>query len=372
MELSSEDALRLNVLLTHSLLAVRIDEGALTLFALTDKGEARIPLHPSGRKEQYLRLVRELLSGHALGSPGGYPLFIMRWTRMGQNSGENIDKLLLLGEDEAVVSVAYSPKLTDELARRAWWCAQTGDNARRMLERTCVCQGKMGPVLAAYLVEHLPFETSPHGVIDTVRIVLQPGLLDDQAVQKLWGRAKGDNAYYVGFLETLPDTLPVRDVTQTGENPVKLLLTPLSEAGNRYARQLLRIFSASGQAFLAAGMEVIQRPADQDVARALFRAMGAYFGVLRQDAQHEMELKDAVAMAEQRLTAPDPDLAAVLALAPASTSLLRALLILAEIGEFSVTPILARTTAIGTLMRRKLEPVSEPVMEQIAVLQSRS
>jgi len=63
---------------------------------------------------------------------------------MGQNSGENIDKLLLLGDVEAVVSVAYSPKLTDELARRAWWCVQSGDNARRMLERPAVSQGKMG------------------------------------------------------------------------------------------------------------------------------------------------------------------------------------------------------------------------------------
>ena len=148
MELSSEDALRLNVLLTHTILAVRIDENNLTLAALTDRGEARIALHATGRKEQYLRLVREMLSGHALGSPGGYPLFIQRWTRMGQNSGDNIDKLLLLGEDEAVTSVAYSPRLTDELARRAWWCMHSGDNARRMLERTCVVQGAMGPVLA--------------------------------------------------------------------------------------------------------------------------------------------------------------------------------------------------------------------------------
>ena len=370
MELSSEDALRLNVLLTHQILAVRIDESALTLFAMTDRGEARIPLHPTGRKEQYLRLVRELLSGHALGSPGGYPLFIMRWTRMGQNSGDNIDKLLLLGEDEAVVSVAYSPKLTDELARRAWWCAQTGDNARRMLERACVCQGKMGPVLAAYLVEHLPFETSPHVVIDTVRIVLQPGLLDEQSVQKLWGRAKGDNTYYVGFLEILPDALPVRDATKLGDDPVASSLTPLREAGNPCARQLARVLSVSGQAFLAACDEVLRRPADQDVVRALFRAMGAYFGNLRHDTQHEIGLKDAMVMAEQRLATPDHDLAAVLDVVPECLPLLRALLILAEVGEFSVAPILVRTTAIGTLMRRKLEPVSEPVMEQIAVLRA--
>jgi hypothetical protein len=367
MELSSEDALRLNVLLTHALQAVRIDENSLTLHALTERGEARIALHPTGRKEQYLRLVREMLSGHALGSPGGYPLYIQRWTRMGQNSGENIDKLLLLGDVEAVVSVAYSPKLTDELARRAWWCVQSGDNARRMLERAAVSQGKMGPVLAEYLVEHLPFETSPHQVIDTVRIVLQPGLLDEQTLLRLWNRAKSDNTYYVGFLEAVPDALPGDD----GAQEVALHgVEPLLAANNPYARQLARVLLPSGKRFLVACDDVLRRPADQDVARALFRAIGAYFGVLRHDLDQEHQLEDALALVEQRLAHPDAALGALLAAMPQYRAVMRALLVLAEVGEFTVAPILVRTTAIGSLMRRKLEPVTEPVLEQVAVLRA--
>lgn len=368
MELSSEDALRLNVLLTHALQAVRIDENSLTLYALTEKGEARVALHPTGRKEQYLRLVREMLSGHALGSPGGYPLFIQRWTRMGQNSGDNIDKLLLLGDEEAVVSVAYSPRLTDELARRAWWCSKSGDNARRMLEREVVSRGSMGPVLANYLVEHLPFETSPHVVIDTIRIVLQPGLLDEQTQSRLWNRAKSDNAYYVGFLAAMPDTLPGQGAARADQEELTALLAPLVQTGSPYARQLVRVLSASGQTFLAACDDVLRRPADQDVARAMFHVMGAYFGALQHEGGEELDLKSAIAMAQQRLDAPDSELAAVLAVAPQCLPALRALMILAEIGEFSVAPILSRTTAIGSLMRRKLEPVSEPVIELISVL----
>lgn len=367
MELSSEDALRLNVLLSNPVLAVRIDENNATLHALTERGEARVVLHPTGRREQYLRLVREVLSGHALGSPGGYPLFIQRWTRMGQNSGENIDKLLLLGEEEAVVSVAYSPKLTDELARRAWWCVQSGDNARRMLERSCVSQGRMGPVLAEYLVEHLPFETSPHVIIDTVRIVLQPGLIGDQTRQRLWNRAKSDSSYYVGFLAALPDDLP-GNAQAHGELESSAALAPLLARGNRYAQQLARVGSASGRAFLGACGEVLQRPADQDVVRALFRAIGAYFGVLKQDDGRELSLEQAVVAAEQRLAGNDTEIGAVLAAAPHSRSSLRALLILAEVGEFTVAAILVRTTAIGSLMRRKLEPVTEPVGALIAEL----
>jgi hypothetical protein len=228
----------------------------------------------------------------------------------------------------------------------------------------------MGPVLANYLVEHLPFETSPHVVIDTIRIVLQPGLLDEQTLSRLWSRAKSDNTYYVGFLEMQPDALPGQGAARAVNASLASVLATLSAAGNCYALQLERVFSASGQAFLAACEEVLRRPADQDVARALYRAMGVYFGVLRNDMDAELDLAGAAAMAQQRLDAPDRELAAVLAGAPQSLPALRALMILAEIGEFSVAPILVRTTAIGSLMRRKLEPVSEPVMEQIAVLRS--
>ncbi len=368
MELSSEDALRLNVLLTHDLQAVRIDENSLTLYALTERGEARVALHPTGRKEQYLRLVREMLSSHALGSPGGYPLYIQRWTRMGQNSGDNIDKLLLLGDAEAVVSVAYSPRLTDELARRAWWCMQSGDNARRMLERTCIAEGAMGPVLAEYLVEYLPFETSPHVIIDTVRIVLQPGLISEQTLLRLWGRAKGDNTYYAGFLAALPDALPGQSTARADWDRIEPALTPLLASGNKYAHQLARVLDAPGQMFLAACGDVLSRPADQDVARSVFRTVGAYFGVLRQDAGHEIKPDEALTQADLRLLNPDAELAALLAVVPALQPETRSLLALSEMGEFSVTPILVRTTAIGSLMRRKLEPVSEPAMEQLAVL----
>ena len=84
MELSSEDSLRLNVLLANRPLAIRIDESSMTVFALSEQGEASVKLNPRGRDDQYLKKVRELLSSQILGSPGGYPIFLRRWTRMGQ------------------------------------------------------------------------------------------------------------------------------------------------------------------------------------------------------------------------------------------------------------------------------------------------
>ena len=104
MELTNEDTLRLNVLLANKPQAIRIDESSMTVLGLTPQGEVRVKLNPSGRNEPYLRKVRELLSGHVLGSPGGYPVYLKRWTRMGQMRDESLEQLLLLGEPEAVVA----------------------------------------------------------------------------------------------------------------------------------------------------------------------------------------------------------------------------------------------------------------------------
>lgn len=134
LELSSEDTLRLNVLV-NNVEAIRIEERSLTVFGLSARGEARVQLNPTGRSDQYLRAVREFLSSCALGSPSGYPVHLNRWTRMGQARDANLAKLLMLGEPEAITAVVCAPGLTEELARRAWWVDSTSENARRMLAR---------------------------------------------------------------------------------------------------------------------------------------------------------------------------------------------------------------------------------------------
>ena len=79
MQLSQEDSLRLNVLLNQSVQAIRIDEGKMLVYGLTEKGEAKIQLNPNCKDELYVKRVRETISSHVLGSPGGYPVFLKRW-----------------------------------------------------------------------------------------------------------------------------------------------------------------------------------------------------------------------------------------------------------------------------------------------------
>lgn len=359
-------------MLAGEIQAIRVDAASMIIYGLSPKGSVSVKLHPVGRADQYLRTVRELLAGHAIGSPGGYPVYLQRWTRMGQARDKGLDRLLLLGEPEAVTSVAYSNGLTDELARRAWWAMPVADHARRMLERECVVQGTMGKVLADYLVEHLPFENDPHIIIETINILLQPGLISDVTRQQLWKKGTVDNAYLVGFLARIPDALPDQQQPRDDFDAIKLGTNALVSQGNVYAKLLQRILSASGQTFFHAFEEVLRYPANQDVVLALLESLWSYFADLHFEFSHGgQETIETITSNTSSLLdshAVDKQLNDLLQTAPELRSEILAMLVLSQIDSNIATPILSQTTAHGTLMRKKLEPVSLPLLQQIAIL----
>ncbi len=367
-ELSSEDALRLNVLMTaNPVQAVRIDTNSMTLHALTEAGEARIPLHPNCRAEQYLQRVKEFLGGHALGSPGGYPVYLQRWTRMGQTSDKNLAALLLLGEPEAVVAVAHAPGLTDELARRAWWCQPTMEMARWMLEKEAVIQGGMGRVLADFLIEHLAFEENPDNRMHTIRLVLYGRLADAVLLQKLWRMARQVPYYYIGFLEFMGDELP----PDAPARPLPDALAALAAAGNPYARLYADTLSAHGQTYLMAASEVLQKPSTHLVVYALLDAFKRRY--LSLDAPLEADRLEDLQGQVQALCADGAQrpatLSEVLDALPAERRGIQAMLTLSGLSGKVADPYLLRTTAVGALMRRKIEPLVKPIQGEIRILQ---
>jgi hypothetical protein len=370
-ELSPEDALRLNVMLAGDIQAIRIDAANMTIYGLSPRGTATVKLHPVGRSDQYLRTARELLAGFAIGSPGGYPVYLQRWTRMGQARDKGLDRLLLLGEPEAVTSVAYSNGLTDELARRAWWAMPVADHARRMLERECVVQGQMGKVLADYLLEYLPFENNAHIIMDTVRILLQPGLTDAQTRLTLWRKGEMDNAYQAGFLAQLPDEIPEQLSARDDFDNIAGKLAALTAQDNIFAQHLQRVLSGPGQTFFHAYDEVLRYPADKDVVLVLLDALDSYFARLR--PQHACSGETVVGIVKnvENFIAGEPPASAIKQLLQAVPELaqeIRAMLALSCMDVDIATPIMSQTTASGTLMRKKLEPVSIPILQLIAVL----
>jgi hypothetical protein len=295
-ELSPEDQFRLNVLLAQDIKAIRIDEPNLTLHALLGEGEASMPLHPNCRPDKYFRILREHLSGHALGSPGGYPVYLSRWTRHGQVESDNLGHLLLIGEPEAVIAVVHSPALTDTIAGYAWWTMPTIENARLMLMREAVAKGRMGAILTEFLVEHLPFLQEEHlAIMDTVAVLLYAGTLSPDQREATWRRGKRQNSYYVAFLEMCPDGL-------------------------------------TEQQFVEACIDILNRPETQEVVTRTLDAIGRHFSTSGQEGNVDARTR------------------------------------LAQVSSTLTNPIFARSTAIGSLMRRKIEPVTSPILADLALL----
>ncbi len=368
MQLSNEDLLRLNVLLRQNVKAIRIDESRLTVHALTDKGEAKVTLNPNGREELYLRLVRELLSTHVLGSPGGYPVYIRRWTRMGQaRDKESLEKLLLLGEPEAVTAVVHAPELNREIATRAWWSYPNADNARQLLAKPLVANTDLGRELAEFLLEFLPFEAEAKAMIDSVRLVLQPNLLSAKAIDTLWKRGRRKQAYFIGFLQAVPDALPEAGRASPLHNELQSKLAPLAQT-NPLAAALLRTLSPQGQLFFKTAANVMDKIASQEAVVELMAALANYLSDIRPDAKHYRSIEEIEARIAIEYETQGCPYHQCLDCMVEYQALFNALLRLSMASEFLVAPILGRTDAIGSVMRRRLEPVTQPLMTAMRTL----
>ena len=371
MELSAEDSLRMHVLLTQQLQAIRIDESKMIVYGLSEKGEAKVELNPNCRDEQYAKIVKEFISTHVLGSPGGYPIYLRRWTRMGQAKHDSLERLLQLGETEAVVAVVHAESLTDELARRAWWVMQSSDNARRMLEREKVANGAMGKILAEFLVEFLPFEEEPKAMVDSVRLVLQPGLVTDEVKESLWKKGQRKNALLTGFLRAIPDELPLEVKKHSKYDEYQSILSGLPD--NPAARLLIRILSAEGQAFLKTVLTVLKKPGSQDVAIEVMKAIADYFETVKPtDFIPSNEFETLTFKANECLSNAKCDytiyIDELMGLIPEEREWVEAMIVLSQLDIHLVNPIFARTDSMGTVMRKKLAPVFDPIADYVTKL----
>ena len=390
MPLSNEDSLRLNVLLAQKVSAIRIDEGKLLVYALTQKGEAKIQLNPNVRNDRYIKEVKDFLSTRALGAPGGFPMFISRWNRMGDLRNSSLDKLLLLGEEEAVAAVVNNKSITADIARNAWWAVQSAENARSMLSNEAVVQSEFGTELAQFLIEFLPFEEDPLSMLISTRLVLQEGLISEEEMQKLWKKGKSKTTLYVGFLEVRPDNIPEQTDEHHSYQAVNEKLAALLAANNPYAEVLCKLLSAPGQSFLKTAEAAFKRPPNYDIVGALIESIRAYVFVSQPEAgqsqqQHELGLDlqgqpqtdieqisslcNAICNEENSIIASE-QLKAVQDAVPEAAAYLQAIVFLTRTPQTVLAPTIANSTAVGSLMRKKLKPVLDPIIMNLRLLQS--
>ncbi len=372
MQLSNEDNLRLNVLLAQSLQAIRINEGTMTVYALTEKGEAKVQLNPTVRDEQYLRWVRELVSLKVTGSPGGYPIFIKRWTRMG-HANNTLQHMLLLGEPEAIVAMVHAPTLNHEEGRRAWWANPTTEVARRLLHYPDVVSGELGKEVSQYLLEFLPFEEVQRNVVETVQLCLQANLITEKQRKSLWNRAKRKNPYYVGFAHS-KQNIPLEKQIHPALPAIEASLKECLAAENTYALQLCELLSADGQRWLQTLKYSFQKPVDQDVVTFLFTSIhkncALHFPEGRgvREIQFACDRSNQLCAGEGESDCPDALNEVITALDNQYLPLLNATLLLAQLGEDTLIPIFSGNDSVGTVMRRRLEPLTTPILERVDLL----
>ncbi|MCG8428088.1 MAG: sulfur reduction protein DsrS [Chromatiales bacterium] len=339
----------------------------MTLYGLLQDGEATVKLNPTGRDEKYLKSVRGFLSEKALGSPGGYPLYLQRWTRQGQMRQDSLEQLLLLGDPTAVFAVVCAGGLTDELGRRAWWAADEAENARCMLQTEAIVKGETGKVLAKYLVDHLAFETETETMVESVRMALQPGLLDEQLRNDLWKKAGRKTAYLLGFLAATPDDLPEQQAARADYAHLSDQLVPLVAQENRAAKLLLHLLSGKGQTFLMTAQKILAKPPTQDIVNTTLDVIRYYCAAIRPEDDSGLTIEELEAEAEHYIS-NDVEAVACLERLPELEKELQAMRILSGSSYGILRPVLAGSTALGSLMRKKLQPVMGPYQEQISIL----
>jgi len=118
----------------------------------------------------------------------------------------------------------------------------------------------------------------------------------------------------------------------------------------------------------------MKKPNNQDVVVELLKSVQRYFAPVCPSSDPGADIETIISDADALLDVPAvcPTTEAVqnvLAAAPECRDDIRALLALAWVGEPLVNPIFARTDAIGSVMRKKIEPVMTPLLQQIQQLQ---
>jgi len=242
---------------------------------------------------------------------------------------------------------------------------EDADNARRMLGNPAVREGQMGRVLAEYLIDYLPFESEPERAAESVRLCLQPGLLDMERRLDLWKRSGRKPAHQLGFLMALPDDLPDPEPARRDAEDLGVLLGPIEVSGDPCAAVLRRVLSGPGQTFLKALGAFLAKPPTQAPVVAAFDLTRDYFALLRPEGDPDLTLDALWAEPQTPLAGP------CLALVPDLVGEVAAMRRLSGLGYGVLRGPLLDSTAAGSLMRRKLAPVLDRIQGQIDVLRGR-
>ncbi|MGY8895079.1 MAG: hypothetical protein ACKVIC_00020 [Gammaproteobacteria bacterium] len=342
--LEPEDTLKLNVLIATSI-AIRIDTYKLVVVGLNAQfKEQTIELRPSGDSDTYIKAVKKLLVTQVLGAMGGYPSYLKRWSRMGQVASSNLTSLLKLGEVEAVVAVANSTNLDDQLLKVTWWCATNTDNqaeiGRFLLTKEFVTFTETGQEIAQHLLEFLPFVNDTEQLIDTTSLVLQNELINQKDKERLWKQGQRKTAFLVGFVERMQGNLPN-----------ELNIQPLE----CQHPDLQIINDQQSQIFLTTLAHILKKINQEYVLYRALEVLGQYL------THEQITLQDSI----DKINTQIENLNIV---SIEEQDKLNARLLLAGVNERLVVSVISAHNLTGSAIRKKLAHVLEPIQKALVIL----
>lgn len=342
--LTPEDTLKLNVLMT-TCDAIRVDVYKLVVVGLTtNKKEQTLILTPTGDSGKYIEAVQKLLVTQILGNMGGYPSYLKRWSRMGQVASSNLKSLLKIGNIEAVIAVANSQNLNNEVLDLVWWCATNTDQqaeiGRFLLTRDFVVNHPVGKQIADYLLEFLPFTDDTNQLIDTTNLLLQANLIPQSAKDKLWQQGQRKTAFLVGFIERNIGNLPNNNNTTALNNTFK---------------ELECINSEQGQILLKTITTILKKINQEHILYRTLEVLGNY-------TAHPMihpltDITQCQAQAQQ--------VAQTLGI---TNEKIKARLLLASVSEQLVVSTISAHSLKGSAIRKKLTNVLTPIQAALTLL----
>ena len=342
--LEPEDTLKLNVLIATSI-AIRIDTYKLVVVGLNAQfKEQTIELRPSGDSDAYIKAVKKLLVTQVLGAMGGYPSYLKRWSRMGQVASSNLTSLLKLGEVEAVVAVANSTNLDDQLLKVTWWCATNTDNqaeiGRFLLTKEFVTFTETGQKIAQYLLEFLPFVNDTEQLIDTTSLVLQNELINQKDKEELWKQGQRKTAFLVGFVERMQGNLPN-----------ELNIQPLE----CQHPDLQIINDQQSQIFLSTLAHILKKINQEYVLYRALEVLGQYL------THEQITLQDSI----DKINVQIENLNII---SIQEQDKLNARFLLAGVNERLVVSIISAHNLTGSAIRKKLSHILEPIQKALVIL----
>jgi hypothetical protein len=126
------------------------------------------------------------------------------------------------------------------------------------------------------------------------------------------------------------------------------------------------LFSPSGQTLLDIMGIVLRKPNDQDVAVELFNTMGEIFALEQPVPRNWRDINELNNSVEKIITAVQ--FQDIIEIWPQAQRYIYAILYLSMLSETLLDPIFGVTDSIGSVMRKRIKHLTDPILDQLTAI----